>query len=184
MDFGLLSGRGANRLTRIEASGAHTLLAGVLLTGRAFPQARSAAGDVPQSTGQEALKEDQRKKPALAEATRVSTDEAARSVAKEKSKPDDAKAKDEKIPDSGVTEFRPVPPDSKGAAEDRSTSGGEKKSQGRAPRTSTERCMARPVPRGPTVAQEPPSAQARRAARPASMWKRNAAGKTLRVADA
>ena len=116
-------------MTRIEVSGALTLLASVLLTGPAFSQARSATGDPSQPTGQEALKKDRRKKPALAEATRVSTDEAARSAAKEKAKPDDAKPEDEKISDSGVTEFRPVPPASKGAAEDRSTSGGEKKSQ-------------------------------------------------------
>lgn len=119
-------------MTRIEVSGALALLASVLLTGPAFSQARSAAGDPSQPASQAALKKDQRKKPALAEVTRVSTDEAARRVAKEKSKQDDAKAAGEKISDAGVTEFRPAPPDGKGAAENRSTSGGEKKYKSRA----------------------------------------------------
>jgi hypothetical protein len=123
---------GCNHMMRIEASSALVLLFGILLTGTAFGQTRSATSDSPQRTGQEAPKKDEGKKPALAEATRVSTDEAARSVAKEKSKQDDVKAPDEKISDSGVTEFRPLPPDGKSATEDSTKSGGGGKSNGRA----------------------------------------------------
>lgn len=132
MELGRFFGRGTNLMMRIETSGALALLFGILLTGTAFGQARSAARDSPQPAGQEAPKKDGGKKPALAEVTRVSTDEAARSVAKEKSKPDDAKAPEKQVPDSGVTEFRPLPPDGKGATEDSAASGGEKKTKGRA----------------------------------------------------
>ena len=119
-------------MMRMRPSGALALLVGMLISGAALAEAQSAPTDALKPASQEAPKKDEGKKPALAEATRVSTDKAARSVAKEKSKQDDTKAPEEKISDSGVTEFRPLPPDGKGAAEDTTASGGEKKSKGRA----------------------------------------------------
>jgi hypothetical protein len=108
------------------------LLACILLAGSALGHTQSAPADSPKPAGREASKKDEGKKPALAEATRVSTDEAARSVAKEKAKQGNPKAEDEKTSDAGVTEFRPTPPSSQGAVEDHSRAGSEKKPQGRA----------------------------------------------------
>jgi hypothetical protein len=133
MEMGRFSGQAANRMMRIEASGALALLFGVLLTGTAFGQARSATTDPAQPAAQEAPKKDEGKKPALADVTRVSTEEAARSAAKEKSKQGDEKVEveEEKSSHSGVTEFRPARPDEKSSAEAQNASGSGKNPKGR-----------------------------------------------------
>jgi len=119
-------------MARMRSAGALAGLLGILCAGSVLAQTASAPSDAPEPTAQEAPKKNKGKKPAIADVTRVSTEEAARSAAKEKSKQDDAKAEEEKTSDSGVTEFRPARPDEKGAAEDQNTPGGEKKSRGRA----------------------------------------------------
>jgi hypothetical protein len=91
------------------------------------PDKAKAASEEPAST-------DGKNKPALADVTRVSTEEAARNAAKEKSKRGDEKVEveEERTSDSGVTEFRPARPDEASSAQDQNTPGGVKKPKGRA----------------------------------------------------
>jgi hypothetical protein len=119
-------------MVRMRSAGTLAGLLGILWAGFVIAQTSPAPSDAPEPVAQEAPKKDEGKKPALADPTRVSTEKAARSAAKEKSKQGNAKAEEEKASDSGVTEFRPARPDEKGAAEDRNTSDDGKKSKGRA----------------------------------------------------
>lgn len=114
-------------MKRNNPAGTIVLLASLLVAGPSLGRAQSTSADSPKPAGQETSKKSEGKKPALAEATRVSTEEAARSVAKEQSKQSSAKAEDEETSASGVTEFHPVKGDRKSAPEDRS---GEENSQG------------------------------------------------------
>jgi hypothetical protein len=114
------SGRG----TRLACLAACWLLAGVLACAQTTSApASKAAGEETQKTGE--------KKPVLADVTRVSTERAVRSAAKEKSRQGEEKAEEEKTSDSGVTEFRPAGPVEKGTGEDQSASDDGEKSKGR-----------------------------------------------------
>jgi hypothetical protein len=116
---------------RMRSTGVFAGLLGILSAGLLFAQTPPAPSDTTEPAAQEAPKKDEGKKPALADVTRVSTEKALRSAAKEKSKQDDAKAEqEEEASDSGVTEFRPARPDEKEAPENPKVLGGKKKSKG------------------------------------------------------
>lgn len=118
-------------MVRMRSAGAFAGLLGILCAGLLFAQTPPDPSDTTEPAAQEApKKKDEGKKPALADVTRVSTEKALRSAAKEKSKQGDEKAEEEKTSESGVTEFRPARPDEKEAAENPKVLGGKKKSKG------------------------------------------------------
>ncbi len=117
-------------MVRMRSAGAFVGLLGILCAGMLSAQTPPASSDTTEPAAQQAPKKDEGKKPALADVTRVSTEKALRSAAKEKSKQDDGKAEEEKTSESGVTEFRPAGPEEKTAPENPKLLGGKKKSKG------------------------------------------------------